>query len=485
MTMITADTPWKATGDTDAESLRTEFATRGIPGRTSPLAVHAAEIQRAASPYSRLLAAMSWVEQKHATYFESPIPADFHNFMSMAQGWDPAIGGHTWYHFDSYADCAAFWKARLESPTGPYAQDVTIRELITTYAPPGPPDFNRTEEYIQDVVAVINRLRLAGTAERPAVFGNVPNPGIAVRLIDKPENHGWNDRGPRNIVGVCVHRMLGTLEGTDGHFRLAGVDALTDFGIGGAMDPPAQDGAIWQWNSLKGNRRPWASGWAEHEDPDVVAEGHGREFRDIWRHQGYDLNRDLASIELSGCTSEIAEWTANGTPIWADWCGRVETPVTPKQFEALAALIAYVADRYCRISYKDFPFNPNVGEGFYAVYQHFEFAGKNCPYSTVRGLHEDYVARAKEILQHYQTQGAAEFTPFASPRVFHIRPDARGTGRPEPHLGSAWVRLFGPGEAVETDGIYRGAVVAGEPRWLRTADADHLAIHASAFAEAI
>lgn len=484
MSTVTADTAWNEAGDTDAESLRTEFATRGLAGRTSPLIEHAAAIQRAASPHSRLLAAMSWVEQKHGTFFESPIPPSFHNFMSMASGWNPATNSHTWHQFDSYADCAAYWKSRLESPTGPYAEARSIRDLITIYAPPGPPDWNRTEEYIQEVVGIVNRLRLAGTAEREISFGTVPNPGIEVRLIEKPEHFGWNDRGPRNIVGVCVHRMVGSLKGSEDHFSLPNIEALTDFGIGGALDG-ARDGAIWQWNGIEGRRTPWASGWAPHENELVVSEGHGRDFVVNWRPRGYDVNRDLASIELSGCTSEIVEWDAQGRPVMATWCGQQQTPVTDKQFEALAALIAYVADRYCQISYKDFPFNPNVGPGFYAVYQHFEFAGKNCPYSILRGMHQAYVDRAREIMQHYQTQAGSDFTPFAVPRVFHVLPAARATARPEPNLASAWVRIIDGGTAVETDGVLRGAVVQGEGRWLRTADPEHLAIHAGAFAEAI
>src|SRR5262245_35047487 len=78
---VTATTPWKTTGDTDVEALRTEFATRGIPGPSSPLVAVAAEVLGAASPYSRLLAAMSWLEQKHATNVESTVPAEFHNFL--------------------------------------------------------------------------------------------------------------------------------------------------------------------------------------------------------------------------------------------------------------------------------------------------------------------------------------------------------------------------------------------------------------------
>lgn len=65
------------------------------------------------------------------------------------------------------------------------------------------------------------------------VFGRGPNPGIVDKFIDKPEGSGWDDRGQRGIVGVCVHKMLGTLGGTDFHFRNPSVKSLTDFGIGG------------------------------------------------------------------------------------------------------------------------------------------------------------------------------------------------------------------------------------------------------------
>jgi hypothetical protein len=313
------------------------------------------------------------------------------------------------------------------------------------------------------------------------VFGNVPDPGIHVRIIDKPEFAGWNNRGPRNIVGVCVHRMLGTNAGTEAHFSTQfdqwgnpyfGWRALTDFGIGGAMDP-GENGGIRQWNPLNGNHAPWANGWADEEDPRDVTEGHGREFFEKWMPRGYDLNRDLASIELSGCTT--------GAP----WCGGNETPVTPAQLESLSQLIAYICDRFCKISYEDFPFNTRVGPDFYAVYQHYEFAGKDCPFPTVKALHGTYVERAREIMKQYQTDWAPEFVPFGEIRVFTVRDNVHASGRQAPSRGAELVRSFDPGVTIECDGVFTGETVQGDPRWLRTSDPEHLAIHISAFVEAI
>jgi len=48
-----------------------------------------------------------------------------------------------------------------------------------------------------------------------------------------------------------------------------------------------------------------------------------------------------------------------------------------------------------------------------------------------------------------------------------------------------WVRDFRSGEAVLTDGVYQGATVQGDPRWLRTAETEHLAVHSSAVMEPI
>lgn len=227
-------------------------------------------------------------------------------------------------------------------------------------------------------------------------FGRVPEPPIDPHIIDTPAGSNWNDRGPRNIVAVCVHRMLGSLSGTEQHFSSGA--ALTDFGIGNVNDGPELDGAIWQFNPLEGNKSPYANGWGENEDPGAVVEGHGRVFWENYYPQ-YDLNRDIASIETSGCSAGVG------------YCGGEETPVSDELFESLSWLIAYICDHYCEIPHHDFPFNTNVGPDFYAVYQHFEFAGKDCPFPAMKAEHENYVARAQEIMRHFQEGGAGTEPP--------------------------------------------------------------------------
>lgn len=105
-----------------------------------------------------------------------------------------------------------------------------------------------------------------------------------------------------------------------------------------------------------------------------------------------------------------------------------------------------------------------------------------------------YVAAVRGLLDEMGAVGAsggqgapdgAEFVPFPAPRAFHVRSDTHATGRPGPHRAAAPVREFGPGEAVVCDGFFRGEVVEGEGRWLRTGEPPGLAVHAGAFVEAV
>jgi hypothetical protein len=75
----------------------------------------------------------------------------------------------------------------------------------------------------------------------------------------------------------------------------------------------------------------------------------------------------------------------------------------------------------------------------------------------------------------------APFTAFATPRVFHVPPGTRATGRSAPLRDPGnLVRVFEPGEAIECDGFFpNGEAVEGESRWLRTSAEPHLAVHAS------
>jgi hypothetical protein len=127
-------------------------------------------------------------------------------------------------------------------------------------------------------------------------FGNVPMYGYTDRqfmMANKPEGVGWNNLGRRNPKGVVLHRMLGSLLGTDGYFADPTVQALTDFGVAvEAMDGRKLAGHIYQWNDPFGFRAGWASG------PVSAPYGDGKRFVDKYGISA--VNRDLVSLEISG-----------------------------------------------------------------------------------------------------------------------------------------------------------------------------------------
>ncbi|HKE98848.1 MAG TPA: peptidoglycan recognition family protein [Actinomycetes bacterium] len=71
-----------------------------------------------------------------------------------------------------------------------------------------------------------------------AIFPDV----AAVRLL--PDARSEPRITPRLII---VHTMVGSLRGTEAHFRRRDVVVESHFGIGGPTDGASLDGAIWQW----------------------------------------------------------------------------------------------------------------------------------------------------------------------------------------------------------------------------------------------
>lgn len=264
----------------------------------------------------------------------------------------------------------------------------------------------------------------------PLVFGRVPHPPVQWRVLGpdrKPS--GWSRLGPRRVVGTCVHRMEGTLRGTEQHFLSDdphGRDALTDYGIGGALDGDL-DGVVWGWLRPEDDRSPWANGPADH------LEGDGPAF--VRAHGVAAVNRDLRSIELSG---------------------RGETPVTPRQLEALARLVAHVHDA-ARVPWHAFPVYPESGA--VTQLQHWEFAAKGCPGPVLRGLTDAYQERARAIMGAAQTglkgpslpppSQVQPKVPFAAGQDLAVAAWQFGSaervladGSPETHPGSSQVRRY-------------------------------------------
>ena len=227
------------------------------------------------------------------------------------------------------------------------------------------------------------------TVGGPVVFGRVPFPPCQIRDIGTPPNTAWDNLGPRTIRSVVYHRMLGSLNGTDGFFRGEGAgSALTDFGMGvAAQDGAALAGVLYRWNDPLGRRSPWSSG------PVSNAYGDGAKFVERYGING--VNRDTTSIEISGFQT---------------------TPLDPKARATIAAWTAYWADQY-RVSYETFPLIPGEGGRSFVIW-HQEFTigtGKQCPFQTVMGETDTLITLARRVLLRYQDGGTATPTTTARP----------------------------------------------------------------------
>lgn len=214
-------------------------------------------------------------------------------------------------------------------------------------------------------------------------YGLVPHPTMQDRIItNKPEGVGWNDLGQRKPYGVVLHRMLGTLRGTDSYFRQDGVGALTDYGVGVAgSDAATDDGLIMRWNDPRGRRAGWASG------PVSAPYGDGLAF--VNRFGINAVNRDLVSIEISGFQ---------------------QTALTAKSRASIIGLMAYWADQ-CKIAWDTYPIGP---DGFSSVYYHQEFTigtGKECPFAVVMNETAALIEATRATLKKYQTAEAGTTMP--------------------------------------------------------------------------
>lgn len=260
--------------------------------------------------------------------------------------------------------------------------DMSLKDFIYTYV--GGPDCAKSngktcangetgasvQHYLDETVARLNRYY--GIADAPApdtsalTFGRVPKPAWTDRLIPNSANSAWDDLGPRSVLGVTYHRMVGTLWGTDSWFRGGGgASGLTDFGL------DAQSGETLRWNDERGRRAGWASGRWQH------GSATGEAF--VAKYGVNAINRDLTSIEVSGNYGDsISER------------GRAQ----------IVALTAYLADRE-RVPWTSYPMNPKTGLTF--AYQHHDFQNeKPCAGPVLIGLMPQIAQEVKARLKQYQ-----------------------------------------------------------------------------------
>jgi hypothetical protein len=221
----------------------------------------------------------------------------------------------------------------------------------------------------------------------PIAFGRVPHPPMEIRHIIKPEGQGWDNLGKRTPRAIVLHRMIGTLKGTDGYFREPGVNSLTDYGVGVlATDGASLAGKIYQWNDPRGTRSGWANGRVSKPYDD------GLKF--INRYGITGVNRDCVSCEISG---------------------NYDTKLDDAAVNAIAGLMAYWADQYS-IPHTDFPLVKSEDRSFVIWHQEFTIGtGKVCPGAVVMTGTNDLIARAKEIMKRHQETTGSFVQPEPTP----------------------------------------------------------------------
>ncbi len=413
--MITLDSPWRRLGAFPIATWRDEFRRVG-----SPMLPDADACVEAAGPHGALALAQAFVEDKYATTGSKPQAKNPLNLRPGPGRMTPTVtvpGKGEFLVFDAYADCFREWRRRLfdEAETykappggrGPYAlAGEGILDLIADAycpkGPPGTPEFaNDPEAYARSLVTMLDRLnaplldQVDDDQDAPAagiVFGRVPRPSIVDKTIgDKilpnGDTNGYNLLGTRKglLVGTCLHRMHGNLQGTFDHFSRVDIGALTDYGVGGVLDPE-RDGQIWQYNDPEGERTPWANGVGPGEgssdDPAGIA--FKRAFANEMNQGLIPHNRRLVSIETSGFLPDH---------------DHTESEVTDAQVDSLAHLVAFWQDRI-GVPWNVFPNHPTLG--IKTLYFHDSFSTKNCPGQKLHARTDEIIEKARAIMRQHQ-----------------------------------------------------------------------------------
>lgn len=294
--------------------------------------------------------------------------------------------------FRTWADAFKEWARRVDDPSyknSVYAQGMTLEQYIFTFVG-GPGCISdatkcgngetqaNIRSYLTETIARYNRyLNVTPTTTTPPppgaiTFGRVPKPAnYEERIIAPGVNTAWDNLGPRIPRGLVLHRMLGTLAGTDSYFRGAAKgSACTDFGIG--------QGKVYRWTKPGANVAPWASGPANGIDGDGTA---------FWNEYKSDpigvsiFNRDCLSIEIEGLT--------------------YDDPVPPQDYARLVELVAWQADAWLNIPWNQWPIN---NDGVHCLLAHAEITDdKICPGPVVYGLVSKLIEDVGVRLRSYQS----------------------------------------------------------------------------------
>ena len=279
------------------------------------------------------------------------------------------------------------WTAKYQDPACPIVSNV--EDLNRIYSG-NRATWATDPAYATKVLAVMERLFPDQTGESDTAVqdsegfelnmtpGLIPEAGYADRLILDSQNQAWNNLGQRTIRGFVLHRMLGSLAGTDNYFR-SGAGALTDMG------QDADSDLVYRWNDPTGaahagvsaNRAPWATGPYR-----ATAYGDGLKF--VNKYGVNAVNRDQRSWEIDG--------------FYAD-------PWSNEAMREAAQTCAHDAHNY-GITWEQFPYSEKDGCSF--VRWHNEFTGldyKECPGSVVMNQTDQFIGMVKALMKAAQQTG--------------------------------------------------------------------------------
>lgn len=280
----------------------------------------------------------------------------------------------------------------------PYADAVTIEDLLMTYAPP---KWNDTEGLITKMVDQLNvwlpkwspPVSTPSTPPEPIpgegepmaeiTFGNVPKPPMKVMIVPKGASGqtGWFQCPPRHNVGFMAHETQGTSSG-EWYYNFFSCpngerckDALVDF----LIDP---QGVIYMYNDPEGTRAPWANGGGALQSGGL--EGDGVAYVDYF---------GLGAVDTKTISCEIVK--SHGAPM------------TAKQIVSLGKLFAYYADRDQQ-PWANWPAIAKYG-GTRVYLNHFEVGTTNCFINT--DDNDKVIAEVQKNLKAAQADGITPAEP--------------------------------------------------------------------------
>lgn len=366
----------------------------------SPLATHATEIQRAASPHGYLASRQIAMESDLG---RSQLATTKHNILGLR----PRGGGDGFASFDTVVDSVKEWRSRIDSPNYAYRDTTTVEDYIHVYAPSS--DGNNEAEYVRFVLAqyvppppVVPKG--SGMTGLNMTKGLIPLPAMEMDIIDVGRRdtslacrgYDWLGHRPLTPDFLVLHRAQMDPGGSNsGYFHEVCCPALTDLEV----------------NCVTGhmkrfvNRGDAPSGWANG----VVSAPFGDALAWLNGPGGWNLD----TVNRNGEACEVTGWFAQpGTGVTR------EDTVSFAAWKSLAQWIASRAHDY-GITYLDFPMVKAQGRSYITWHKEWTIGtGKICPGATVVNGTANLIEMARSIMRLAQIGTKSPVVKIYAPPAF-------------------------------------------------------------------